>query len=339
MSKGAFIGLGVAVLAGFFAVGFGVYRPRIERDLVLRTQKALEQRSFEVQDTRFSGRDGSVRIRQAEGRGVSEAAQVAGSVYGVRVARVVADEERNAEPSLRVERIGENILVAGVLPTLEVQKSFRETMEQAFVGMTIKDESQVSEVVRTPPYLLGVRPMVGLLSSIAPNGLLELSERRVLLRGEVAEVTTLNRVSERARALLPKGLSLDLALTAPPTVSQDAVEVTELSLPIFRFGFDSVELTSETASLVAPFIAQAKQSQATWRVIGHADAVGTDAYNWKLSQRRAERVADLLASEGLPRPETDWKGEREPEANNGTAEGRAFNRRAQLQKVEGLVRK
>jgi OmpA-OmpF porin, OOP family len=69
---------------------------------------------------------------------------------------------------------------------------------------------------------------------------------------------------------------------------------------------------------------------------GHTDAVGTDAYNQRLSERRAAAVKDYLVKGGISasRIETAGFGESRPVASNETAEGRAQNRRVEL-KIKG----
>ena len=64
-------------------------------------------------------------------------------------------------------------------------------------------------------------------------------------------------------------------------------------------------------------------------VVGHTDSVGTDAYNLKLGQRRAEAVKRYLTSQGVEasRVYSDSKGESQPVASNKTAQGRSENRR------------
>jgi OOP family OmpA-OmpF porin len=64
-------------------------------------------------------------------------------------------------------------------------------------------------------------------------------------------------------------------------------------------------------------------------VVGHTDSVGTNAYNLKLGQRRAEAVKRYLTSQGVEasRVYTDSKGENQPIASNNTAQGRSENRR------------
>ena len=69
--------------------------------------------------------------------------------------------------------------------------------------------------------------------------------------------------------------------------------------------------------------------------VGHTDSVGTDAYNQKLSVRRAEAVKSYLVSKGIEknRVYTEGKGEKQPVADNKTAEGRAKNRRVEIEVV------
>jgi OOP family OmpA-OmpF porin len=69
--------------------------------------------------------------------------------------------------------------------------------------------------------------------------------------------------------------------------------------------------------------------------IGHADAVGSDAYNQALSVRRAEAVKAYLMSKGIEgnRVYTEGKGEKQPVADNKTKEGRAKNRRTEIEVI------
>lgn len=68
------------------------------------------------------------------------------------------------------------------------------------------------------------------------------------------------------------------------------------------------------------------------RVEGHTDSVGSDAYNMRLSERRANSVRDYMVAQGIEsgRIATEGYGESKPEASNKTAEGRARNRRVEI---------
>ena len=69
--------------------------------------------------------------------------------------------------------------------------------------------------------------------------------------------------------------------------------------------------------------------------VGHTDSVGSDAYNQKLSVRRAEAVKAYLVSKGVEknRVYTEGKGEKQPVADNKTTQGRAKNRRVEIEVV------
>jgi len=74
--------------------------------------------------------------------------------------------------------------------------------------------------------------------------------------------------------------------------------------------------------------------------VGHTDSIGSVAYNKKLSVRRAEAVKAYLVSKGIEanRIHTEGKGEAQPIADNKTKEGRAKNRRVEIEVVGSRVR-
>jgi OOP family OmpA-OmpF porin len=75
--------------------------------------------------------------------------------------------------------------------------------------------------------------------------------------------------------------------------------------------------------------------------VGHTDSVGNDALNQKLSIARAEAVKNFLTSKGVEknRVYTEGKGSKQPVADNKTAEGRAKNRRVEVEVVGTRTKK
>ncbi|HVR43679.1 MAG TPA: OmpA family protein [Thermoanaerobaculia bacterium] len=99
------------------------------------------------------------------------------------------------------------------------------------------------------------------------------------------------------------------------------------------FDYDSASLRQLSRSSLAEMAdVFQRYGDTSISVEGHADSTGSDAYNTRLSQRRADSVADYLGMLGLSRARLDtvaW-GESQPRASNATAEGRQSNRRVEL---------
>lgn len=75
--------------------------------------------------------------------------------------------------------------------------------------------------------------------------------------------------------------------------------------------------------------------------VGHTDSTGPDAYNQKLSERRADAVKAYLVGKGIDanRVYTEGKGEKQPVADNKSSAGRAKNRRVEIEVVGTRTKK
>jgi OOP family OmpA-OmpF porin len=102
------------------------------------------------------------------------------------------------------------------------------------------------------------------------------------------------------------------------------------------FDFDKATLKPEGRQLLDQVAQQAQGIDLeTIIAVGHTDSIGTVAYNQKLSERRAASVKAYLVSKGIDpnRIYTEGKGKSQPVASNKTAEGRAKNRRVEIEIV------
>lgn len=102
-----------------------------------------------------------------------------------------------------------------------------------------------------------------------------------------------------------------------------------------NFDFNKATLRPDADAVIGQ-VAALLQSDAALRltVEGHTDGVGTREYNQKLSQQRAESVAQALVRRGIAanRLGAAGLGASRPLAGNDSAEGRARNRRVELVK-------
>lgn len=102
------------------------------------------------------------------------------------------------------------------------------------------------------------------------------------------------------------------------------------------FDFDKSTLKPEAMAKLDDLVSKTKGINLEVIIaVGHTDSVGSDEYNQKLSIRRSEAVKAYLVKKGVEpnRVYTEGKGEKQPVADNKTAEGRAKNRRTEIEVV------
>ena len=106
-----------------------------------------------------------------------------------------------------------------------------------------------------------------------------------------------------------------------------------LTINHVEFAFDSAELDAESRSALDAAVAVIKSHDSvSMDLIGHTDSKGSDAYNQKLSERRARAAVAYLVSKGVRADQLTavGRGESSPVASNDTDAGRARNRRVEL---------
>jgi len=138
-----------------------------------------------------------------------------------------------------------------------------------------------------------------------------------------------------APAAAPAPAPAPKAAAPAPTPQPPAASKVTYAADAF-FDFDKAVLKAEGKAKLDDLASKVKAINLEVIIaVGHTDSVGTDAYNQKLSVRRAEAVKAYLVSRGIEknRVYTEGKGEKQPVADNKTAEGRAKNRRVEIEVV------
>ncbi|MEI7564244.1 MAG: OmpA family protein [Burkholderiaceae bacterium] len=122
------------------------------------------------------------------------------------------------------------------------------------------------------------------------------------------------------------------APAAAPAVTQSKITLQADTL----YDFDKSTLKPEGKATLDKIAADLSKIKLEVIIaVGNTDSVGTDAYNMALGQRRAQSVKDYLVSKGVDQSRiyTESKGKSNPVASNATAEGRAKNRRTDIEVV------
>jgi outer membrane protein OmpA-like peptidoglycan-associated protein len=129
-----------------------------------------------------------------------------------------------------------------------------------------------------------------------------------------------------------KEYSSSLAVMSPEVV--EAAEPVRVELDV-KFDFDQAVVKQGSQADIKSLADFMKQyPQTTTTVEGHTDAIGTDAYNQGLSERRAHAVRDVLVIQhgiAISRVSSVGYGESRPVADNTAESGRAINRRVEAE--------
>ena len=99
-----------------------------------------------------------------------------------------------------------------------------------------------------------------------------------------------------------------------------------------NFDFDKANIRPDAAVILDEAASMLASHRGNVTISGYTDSIGTDVYNQGLSERRAKSVKDYLVSKGIDasRLTTKGYGESNPIASNATKDGRALNRRVEL---------
>ena len=232
----------------------------------------------------------------------------------LEIARIAAQAELAAQQMAQLERERDRIL-------LEATRRDAERNRIEAEKLRLQSLARAEEAARALEEARAARAESELSSA-------EAEAARRLAEAQAAEADLAKREAELAAAAAD---SLRIQLESMTSRRDARGEVMTLSGDAFASG--AAQLRPEARanlSRVIDFV----QSAGGARVLieGHTDDRGSANLNQALSQRRAEAVRDALAEEGVDpgRLSAEGRGEDQPVADNGSAEGRARNRRVEI---------
>lgn len=228
------------------------------------------------------------------------------------------------------------LTIDGEVPDDIARARILETAQSLFPGVRLSDQMRIV-AAPTEPWL-----------SVALRGLTHMARLQrgeALLKGTQLSVNGLaasEAIAADVRAAVPRDLP-------PGFTGSDAIQVMSADQQaasvcqdmmrdatargLLEFDRAKADLTAESTQTLKELAEIAQECPAfKIEIEGHTDAEGTDERNQRLSDRRAQAVADFLVREGVAagRMTTVGYGATRPIADNETAEGRARNRRIEF---------
>lgn len=204
------------------------------------------------------------------------------------------------------------------------------TLALSGCATTPQDGTQQTDRSRT----VGGAVLGGLIGGILANNTGNRSTGRTaagVIGGAVvggAIGNSMDRKEEKIRQISAESASKDMEVSR---LRDDLLRVSVSSEA--SFAFDRADIKPEfkpTLDKVAGVLRDDPNVRIT--IIGFTDSTGSEEYNKRLSERRAQATADYLISRGVGASQilTRGLGEAEPRASNATEEGRSQNRRVEI---------
>ncbi|MGE5233774.1 MAG: OmpA family protein [Acidobacteriota bacterium] len=153
----------------------------------------------------------------------------------------------------------------------------------------------------------------------------QVEKNQMTLKEHDTRITATSKTAQEA---------LDRAIAAGKLAEGKFLYETVLSDDKVKFSFDKADLSADAKKALDEFADNLKKDNKNVyiEIQGHTDNIGSDDYNLKLGEGRAEAVRRYLSMKGVPlhRMNVISYGKTAPVADNKTREGRAQNRRVVL---------
>ena len=222
------------------------------------------------------------------------------------------------------------VVVTGTVPDDATRGAIVQRLRALYGADAVADRMVVAPVLAPPGWPAQVQQLLGPGIKAVGKGELKVAGNQVSVRGEVASDAARARAGNALSAAMAPGYALRTDLrVAQGQQMLDAV----LAQRIIEFDSGRATLRPSGMAILDEMAAVIlKLKGARIDVSGHTDNVGPRGANIALSQARAQAVRDYLAGKGVD-PGTvavSGVGPDRPVADNGSAEGRARNRRIEF---------
>lgn len=238
----------------------------------------------------------------------------------VQTAVAAAQAELLVQQSAQLDRERDRIL-------LEASRRDAELARREAERLRLQNLAREEEAQRLAAQAEADRQASAQAAAEAEAATAQAAQARKLADARAKETALARKEAELAAAVAADSMADDAS--APP--SRRVGDRTIYTLDGSAFAAGQAALTATARARLARLAAQLPASGAI-RIEGHTDSSGSDAANLALSQQRADAVRRALADAGVAaaRMQAVGRGEADPVTDNGTAAGRARNRRVEI---------
>jgi len=228
------------------------------------------------------------------------------------------------------------VTLEGEAPDEPSRARLIDEAQRIYSGSSVTDNMKV--VGATPePWLSATRVALEQLARLR-RGDVEMSDKTLMIEGAAESDKVADNIRSVLSTDLPPGYKAQDSITVMSETEKAADSCQTLmrattAKGIINFARASADLTSDSTQTLKELVEVANECPSfKIEIEGHTDAEGTDERNQRLSNRRANAVADFLAQNGVDRSRlsTIGYGATRPIADNATEEGRAKNRRIEF---------
>jgi outer membrane protein OmpA-like peptidoglycan-associated protein len=255
----------------------------------------------------------------ASGNGATQLAP--DRLYAARKALTIAEEEHQADPGEFQEKqlayVALRLSEAASTQTELVRASKElEAANERFEAVRLKAREE--ELARARQDLSDTNYEAS-----------ELEEKVTSTEKQLTGEQAARQAAEKEAAMLRE----TLAALSKLKQSNEALSISLSGSVLFESGKSTLLPSAERVLDEVAKALKTQQSERTIVVYGHTDSVGNDQANIALSKARAEAVRDYVVKKGVhpARIKAEGKGEASPVSSNDSAEGRAQNRRVEIE--------
>lgn len=333
--------LGMVVFATLVVLTVSYCAPHIQKDLQLKTEKALKEQNLHWANVSVDGRDVTLSGTAPTESQKQAVETITRNVWGTtNISNNIAVADAVEPYTMTINADGSQLNLQGWVSDTETRDAILRRAHNAFGQANVIAELEYGSG-QPAGWSNAVGHMLDNLSTLQ-RGKASFENTRIEISGRGTNPELAQAFENAMMTYQDSGYQVSAQISAPTPPPPEPTCQEKFNALLFQesiqFGANSSVIDKASFTLLNKLTNVAKDcSEAGLLITGHTDSIGGDDSNMELSLKRAEAVVSYLAGNGIPaeRLEAKGLGETAPVANNETRKGRAQNRRIEFT-VKGI---